>query len=119
MHHGRQLLQESTPTVCRAKARTRGGQPCQASPVRGKKALPNARRPQCGPTDARRTGAQPASSLGAWPVLREAIEARRRANWETLEQGVARIRREERRAERLQARHVRRLTREIDRLIGV
>ena len=49
---------------------------------------------------------------------REAIEARRRANWETLEQGVARILREERRAERLQARHARRLTREIDRLIG-
>jgi hypothetical protein len=49
---------------------------------------------------------------------REAIEARRRANWETLEQGVARILREERRAERMMARQSRAMTRELDRLLG-
>ena len=46
---------------------------------------------------------------------REAIEARRRANWETLEQGVARIMREERRAERVMARQFRAMWREFDR----
>jgi hypothetical protein len=37
---------------------------------------------------------------------REAIAAQRRVNWETVEQGVARILREERRAERNRARQV-------------
>jgi len=48
---------------------------------------------------------------------REAVEAQKRANWKTLEGGVARIRHEERRAERLQARESG-LTGQIDRLIG-
>jgi hypothetical protein len=45
---------------------------------------------------------------------KEAIEVRKRANLETLEQGVARILREDRRAERIHMRQVRRLTQQID-----
>ena len=33
----RRLTGRNAPEVCGARARTRGGQPCQAKPVKGKK----------------------------------------------------------------------------------
>jgi hypothetical protein len=50
---------------------------------------------------------------------REAIEARRIANWETVEQGMRRIEREERRRQRLENRRFLEMTRELDRLLGM
>jgi hypothetical protein len=47
----------------------------------------------------------------------KAIEARRRANWETVEQAMARFQREAARAERSGARQVRSITRALDRLL--
>jgi hypothetical protein len=49
---------------------------------------------------------------------REAIEARRIANRETVEQGMVRIEREERRRQRLEVRRFRAMTRESDRRLG-
>jgi hypothetical protein len=112
MHHGSAVVQEpASQSVCGAKARTRGGEPSQASPVRGK----NRCRMHGGASTGPRTpeGLE-ASRRARWVHgrrSREAIEARRRANWETLEQGVARILREERRGERRRAREARHLTR--------
>jgi hypothetical protein len=74
------------PARCRARARTRGGQSCQRSLVRGKK--------RCRMHGGLSTDGLERSRRARWVHgrhSREAIEARRRANWETLEQGVARI----------------------------
>jgi hypothetical protein len=102
---------------CGAKARTHGGQSCQAAPVLGKK--------RCRMHGGLSAGPRTPEGLerrrrGRWVhdrFSRDAIAARRRANWETVEQGVARILREERRAERNIAQQVRGLSRTIDRLL--
>jgi len=52
---------------CGAKARTRGGLPCQAAPLNGK--LPDARRPEHGSPDSGRSRAEPARAVETWPVL--------------------------------------------------
>jgi hypothetical protein len=49
---------------------------------------------------------------------RDAIEAPRRAIWETVERAMARLQRESRRAERLTARLVRGMMQELDRVFG-
>jgi hypothetical protein len=104
--------------TCGAKARTRGGAPCQTAPVRGKK--------RCRMHGGLSTGPRTPEGLersrrARWVHgrrSREAIEARRRANCETLERGVARILREERRAERVSARQARAIGRYLDGLCG-
>jgi hypothetical protein len=106
------------PQRCRAKARTRGGQPCQAALVRGKK--------RCRMHGGLSTGPRTPEGLersrrARWVHgrhSRDAIEARRRANWETVEQAMARFQRESRRADRMMAKQSRALTRELDRLLG-
>jgi hypothetical protein len=105
-------------TRCGAKARTRGGLPCQAAPVRGKK--------RCRMHGGLSTGPRTPEGLersrrARWVHGRrskEAIEERRRANWETWEQAKRRFERESRRADRLMARDARRISRELDRLLG-
>jgi signal transduction histidine kinase len=49
---------------------------------------------------------------------REAIEARRRANWETLEQAMRRFQRQAKREERQMARESRRFRTWLNRLLG-
>lgn len=99
-------------------ARTRGGAPCQAMPVKGKRRC----RMHGGLSRGPRTpeGLE-RSRRGNWKhgrYSREAIEARRRANWETWEQAKVRIGREIERAEAADARETRRAFQELDRLLG-
>jgi hypothetical protein len=49
---------------------------------------------------------------------RAAIEERRRANWETLEQAVRRLQRQAKREERVMARESRRFRTWLDRVLG-
>src|SRR3954447_21713764 len=101
---------------CGAKARTRGGLPCQAAPLKGKR--------RCRMHGGLSTGPRTPEGLGRsrrarWKhgrFSKAAIEERRRANWETRESALERFRREERRRERVTARQVRRLSRQIERL---
>ena len=103
--------------ICGARARTRGGLPCQARPVKGKK--------RCRMHGGLSTGPRTAEGLERcrktrWKhgrYSREAIEARRRANWETVDEAKERFRRESRRADFKAQREAIRLGRQIDRWI--
>ena len=89
----------SNPVRCGARARTRGGLPSQARPVKGKT--------RCRLHGGRSTGPRTPEGLersrkARWKhgrYLAEAIEARRRANWETVDEAKERFRRESRRAD--------------------
>lgn len=103
---------------CGARARSRGGQPCQASPVKGKG--------RCRMHGGLSTGPRTPEGLersrrARWKhgyYSREAREQRRIANQETWEQAQARIRREMRRQQGQTNREVRALMRDINRLTG-
>lgn len=103
---------------CGARSRQKGGQPCAAFVVRGRK--------RCRMHGGLSTGPRTPEGLersrrARWKhgrYSREAIEARRLANQETWEQAKARFAREERRRDSRQAREVREITRQLNRLLG-
>ena len=102
---------------CGARTRSADRHPCRAHPVKGKR--------RCRMHGGLSTGPRTPEGLersrrANWKhgrYSREALEAKRRANWVTKEQAMARFARESRRAERVAARQVRRLSRELDRLL--
>jgi hypothetical protein len=102
---------------CGAKARTRGGNPCQAPAVKGKM--------RCRMHGGLSTGPRTPEGLerskrARWKHGRfsqEAIESRRRANYETVSQAMARFKRESARRDRSASRDAKRLTRQLDRLL--
>lgn len=109
----------SNPVRCGARARTRGGLPCQARPVKGKT--------RCRLHGGHSTGPRTPEGLersrkARWKhgrFSREAIEARRRANWEPEERFRREIRRADFKAQGVAirlGRHINRLLRTLDAL---
>ena len=116
LRHGNPSGDPSSAPRC--GARTRNGGSCQAPALTGKK--------RCRMHGGASTGPKTAAGLersrrANWKhgrFSREALEARRVANYETIEQGIRRIAREERQRERIARRDFRELTRLLNRLVG-
>jgi hypothetical protein len=125
MHYGARPMRNGNPRGdlskvrrCGAQARTRGGQPCRGPALKGKARC----RMHGGRSRGPRTPDGLARSRRAHWLhgrhSREALEARRIANWETVELAKARIERKSRRESRRQTREARQMSRALDQLLA-